>query len=107
MVTATPVDVCRIEYHDVGGMTRLSAVLIPSVAREGTYQFIVRSVSDGGTSSNAQGGEFSARGGHREDLSKIIVGGGMSVQKSVAEKWEKLTGKHLLEGYGQSRTKMQ
>lgn len=75
MVTAPPVDVCRIEYHDVGGMTRLSAVLIPSVAREGTYQFIVRSVSEGGTSSNAQGGEFSARGGHREDLSKIIVGG--------------------------------
>ncbi|UJD89209.1 long-chain-fatty-acid--CoA ligase FadD [Rahnella aquatilis] len=31
---------------------------------------------------------------------RLSVGGGMSVQKSVAEKWEKLTGKHLLEGYG-------
>ena len=31
---------------------------------------------------------------------RLSVGGGMSVQKAVAEKWEKLTGKHLLEGYG-------
>ena len=31
---------------------------------------------------------------------RLSVGGGMSVQKSVADKWEKLTGKHLLEGYG-------
>ncbi|HGM5489615.1 TPA: long-chain-fatty-acid--CoA ligase FadD [Serratia fonticola] len=31
---------------------------------------------------------------------RLSVGGGMSVQKSVAEKWEKLTGQHLLEGYG-------
>lgn len=30
----------------------------------------------------------------------ITVGGGMSVQRSVAERWEKLTGTHLLEGYG-------
>ncbi|HDL8518851.1 TPA: long-chain-fatty-acid--CoA ligase FadD [Yersinia enterocolitica] len=30
----------------------------------------------------------------------LSVGGGMPVQKAVAEKWEKLTGKHLLEGYG-------
>ncbi|MBW7983292.1 long-chain-fatty-acid--CoA ligase FadD [Enterobacillus tribolii] len=31
---------------------------------------------------------------------RLSVGGGMSVQRSVAEKWESLTGKHLLEGYG-------
>lgn len=31
---------------------------------------------------------------------RLSVGGGMSVQKAVAEKWEQLTGKHLLEGYG-------
>ncbi len=31
---------------------------------------------------------------------RLSVGGGMSVQKSVADKWGKLTGKHLLEGYG-------
>ena len=39
---------------------------------------------------------------HKLDFStlRFSVGGGMSVQKSVAEKWEKTTGKHLLEGYG-------
>jgi len=31
---------------------------------------------------------------------RLSVGGGMSVQKVVAERWEKLTRKHLLEGYG-------
>ncbi|QCR37839.1 long-chain-fatty-acid--CoA ligase FadD [Nissabacter sp. SGAir0207] len=31
---------------------------------------------------------------------RLSVGGGMAVQKAVADKWEKLTGKHLLEGYG-------
>ncbi|MFM1072638.1 long-chain-fatty-acid--CoA ligase FadD [Yersinia enterocolitica] len=31
---------------------------------------------------------------------RLSVGGGMPVQKAVAEKWGKLTGKHLLEGYG-------
>ncbi|SFC80631.1 long-chain-fatty-acid--CoA ligase FadD [Pragia fontium] len=31
---------------------------------------------------------------------RITVGGGMSVQRSVAERWEQLTGTHLLEGYG-------
>ncbi|HDL7929060.1 TPA: long-chain-fatty-acid--CoA ligase FadD [Yersinia enterocolitica] len=31
---------------------------------------------------------------------RLSVGGEMPVQKAVAEKWEKLTGKHLLEGYG-------
>ncbi|MGQ8774191.1 long-chain-fatty-acid--CoA ligase FadD [Serratia sp. NA_112.1] len=39
---------------------------------------------------------------HKLDFStlRFSVGGGMSVQKSVADKWEKTTGKHLLEGYG-------
>jgi len=39
---------------------------------------------------------------HKLDFSslRLSVGGGMSVLKSVAEKWEALTGKHLLEGYG-------
>lgn len=31
---------------------------------------------------------------------RLSVGGGMAVQKVVADRWEKLTGKHLLEGYG-------
>lgn len=31
---------------------------------------------------------------------RLAAGGGMSVHKVVADKWEKLTGKHLLEGYG-------
>ncbi|WON78905.1 long-chain-fatty-acid--CoA ligase FadD [Serratia sp. UGAL515B_01] len=31
---------------------------------------------------------------------RLSVGGGMAVQKAVAERWEKLTGRHLLEGYG-------
>jgi len=31
---------------------------------------------------------------------RLAAGGGMSVQKSVAERWEKLTGHYLLEGYG-------
>ena len=31
---------------------------------------------------------------------RLSAGGGMAVQKAVAEKWEKTTGKHLLEGYG-------
>lgn len=31
---------------------------------------------------------------------RLSVGGGMPVQKAVAERWAKLTGHHLLEGYG-------
>ncbi|EPZ8237872.1 long-chain-fatty-acid--CoA ligase FadD [Vibrio fluvialis] len=31
---------------------------------------------------------------------KLSVGGGMAVQRAVAEKWKKITGVHLLEGYG-------
>lgn len=31
---------------------------------------------------------------------KIALGGGMAVQRVVAERWQKLTGKALLEGYG-------
>lgn len=39
---------------------------------------------------------------HKLDFStlRLSVGGGMPVQQAVAERWEKLTGKHLLEGYG-------
>ncbi|WP_026954346.1 AMP-binding protein [Algoriphagus vanfongensis] len=35
---------------------------------------------------------------------KIAVGGGMAVQKSTAEKWKKLTGVPLAEGYGLTET---
>ncbi len=35
---------------------------------------------------------------------KVSVGGGMAVQKSTAERWEKLTGCPLVEGYGLSET---
>ncbi|MGC9422895.1 MULTISPECIES: long-chain-fatty-acid--CoA ligase FadD [unclassified Vibrio] len=39
---------------------------------------------------------------HELDFShlKLSVGGGMAVQRAVAEKWKKITGIHLLEGYG-------
>ncbi len=39
---------------------------------------------------------------HELDFSKLqlSVGGGMAVQRAVAEKWKKITGVHLLEGYG-------
>lgn len=39
---------------------------------------------------------------HQLDFStlRLSVGGGMSVQKVVAERWMKLTGRYLLEGYG-------
>lgn len=35
---------------------------------------------------------------------KGAVGGGMAVQRAVSEKWEKLTGSPLVEGYGLSET---
>lgn len=31
---------------------------------------------------------------------KLVVGGGSSIQKSVAERWQELTGTFILEGYG-------
>ncbi|MFB9134791.1 long-chain-fatty-acid--CoA ligase FadD [Vibrio olivae] len=39
---------------------------------------------------------------HELDFSnlKLSVGGGMAVQRGVAEQWKKVTGIHLLEGYG-------
>lgn len=39
---------------------------------------------------------------HKLDFSqlRLSVGGGAAVQKSVAERWQELTGLHLLEGYG-------
>ncbi len=38
------------------------------------------------------------------DNLKVSVGGGMAVQQSVAEKWEKITNCPLVEGYGLSET---
>ncbi len=35
---------------------------------------------------------------------KVAVGGGMAVQRAVNEKWEKLTGQPILEGYGLTET---
>lgn len=35
---------------------------------------------------------------------KVALGGGMSVQRAVAEKWESITGKPLLEAYGLTET---
>lgn len=49
---------------------------------------------------------FNALANHKDFASvdfsnlKISVGGGMAVQRSVAEKWQKLTGCFLSEGYG-------
>jgi len=43
---------------------------------------------------------------HQLDFShvKICVGGGMAVQKAVADRWKQVTGKVLLEGYGLTET---
>jgi len=43
---------------------------------------------------------------HKLDFShvKLCVGGGMAVQKAVAEKWKEVTGKTLIEGYGLTET---
>jgi long-chain acyl-CoA synthetase len=35
---------------------------------------------------------------------KLCVGGGMAVQKAVAERWKQVTGRTLLEGYGLTET---
>jgi long-chain acyl-CoA synthetase len=35
---------------------------------------------------------------------RLCVGGGMAVQKAVADKWQEVTGKVLLEGYGLTET---
>ncbi len=35
---------------------------------------------------------------------KFAVGGGMAVQKSVAERWQEITGKVLIEGYGMTES---
>lgn len=35
---------------------------------------------------------------------KVSVGGGMAVQRAVAERWKRITGKPLLEGYGLTET---
>ncbi|GAB1718200.1 MAG: AMP-dependent synthetase and ligase [Nitrobacter sp.] len=49
---------------------------------------------------------LNAPGFDKVDFSKLktSVGGGMAVQKAVAEKWLKVTGCPLLEGYGLSET---
>ena len=35
---------------------------------------------------------------------KLCIGGGMAVQKAVADRWKEVTGKVLLEGYGLTET---
>ena len=47
---------------------------------------------------------------HNEDFAKLdfsvlrlTLGGGMAVQQAVAERWLKITGRPLIEGYGLSR----
>ena len=35
---------------------------------------------------------------------KVVIGGGAAVQKSVAEQWQKVTGKYLTEAYGLTET---
>jgi long-chain acyl-CoA synthetase len=43
---------------------------------------------------------------HKLDFSKVrlCVGGGMAVQKAVADRWKQVTGRTLLEGYGLTET---
>jgi long-chain acyl-CoA synthetase len=49
---------------------------------------------------------LNARGFERVDFSamRIALGGGMAVQRSVAERWKALTGKPLIEAYGLTET---
>lgn len=71
---------------------------IPAVVKElGKYPFTA--VTGVNTLFNAL---LNNKAFHELDFStlRLSVGGGASVQQSVAERWEKLTGKHLLEGYG-------
>jgi len=35
---------------------------------------------------------------------KVVLGGGMAIQRAVADKWQKITGVHLLEAYGLTET---
>ncbi len=35
---------------------------------------------------------------------KVVLGGGMAVQRSVADEWKRITGVHLLEAYGLTET---
>src|SRR5690606_1188661 len=35
---------------------------------------------------------------------RLSLGGGMAVQKGVADRWKALTGSHITEGYGLSET---
>ena len=43
---------------------------------------------------------------HKVDFSglRACVGGGMAVQPAIAEEWEKVTGKHIVQGYGLTET---
>ena len=51
-------------------------------------------------------GLMNTRGFDKLDFSamRISVGGGMAVQSAVAERWKKITGTALLEGYGLTET---
>nr|ELR5111037.1 long-chain-fatty-acid--CoA ligase FadD [Providencia stuartii] len=87
-------------FINVGGVNLLitNPRDVPSTIKE-LAKYPVTSITGVNTLFNAwlHNAEF-----QKLDFSKLrlTVGGGMAVQKAVAEKWQKLTGKHLLEGYG-------
>lgn len=87
-------------FIDLGGRNLLitNPRDIPGLVKElGKYPFTAMSGVNTLFNALLNNEEF-----HKLDFStlRFSVGGGMSVQKAVAEKWEKTTGKHLLEGYG-------
>ncbi|QQA74115.1 long-chain-fatty-acid--CoA ligase FadD [Pectobacterium parmentieri] len=87
-------------FFELGGQNLLIANPrdIPAVVKE-LKQYPFTAITGVNTLFNAllNNKEF-----HELDFStlRLSVGGGASVQRAVAERWEKLTGKHLLEGYG-------
>ena len=87
-------------FIDLGGRNLLitNPRDIPGLVKElGKYPFTVMSGVNTLFNALLNNEDF-----HKLDFStlRFSVGGGMSVQKAVAEKWEQTTGKHLLEGYG-------
>lgn len=89
MVAILPPTTCMIEYHDERGFAQLSAVLTTKSNLDGTYRLQVQSISDGGSSTTTQGGEFSTKSGRREDLSQATVTGGIGKWKAVLEIYDR------------------
>ena len=111
IVTALPLyhifalTACFLSAVSSGGMCLLipNPRDIPGLIKE-LAKYKVNSFPAVNTLYNAllQSSRFQARS--TGACSKCAVGGGMAVQKAVAEAWMKATGKPIIEGYGLSET---